>query len=184
MLARIQGEDKMLISASGDPEGAMDSYMVIVNSRMNIEFSGSRNEAGEMDMTCTIKGMEPDMKIDVHTKPAEAERTDFQIMLYAGEASLPMITFNGSAGKGGEITSTFEGEKITAIPIETLMESKNEVLSSQVQMQIAAGLLKSIVVLSKNLPADTAEWLNTQIRDAMTPKTTKAPQGEPVVDGE
>ena len=184
MLARIQGEDKMLISASGDPEGAMDSYVTIVNSRMNIEFSGSRNEAGEMDMTCTIKGMEPDMKIDVHTKPAEAERTDFQIMLYAGVASLPMITFSGSAGKGGEITSTFEGEKITAIPIENLMESENEILSSQVQMQIAAGLLKSIVVLSKNLPADTAEWLNTQIRNAMTPKTTKAPQGEPVVDGE
>lgn len=181
---RAQGENKLFITASGDPDGALEMNVTVMDDQKSIEINAFGNEAGEQAITCSIKGSDPDMVIAFNAEPAEEGRTDFRIGLYVGDADYPMIAFKGFAGKGGAITSTFEGEKITAIPIEKLMGSKDEVLSSQIEMQMAAGLLKSIIVLNKNIPADTADWINTQIRNAMTPKTTKAPQGEPVVDGE
>jgi hypothetical protein len=94
-----------------------------------------------------------------------------------------MISFTGSAGKGGEMVSVFEGEKVTAIPFEQLMDTQDTTAANQVQIQLMAGLMKGITVITKNVSEDTAVWIQTQIGQMMNPKTAQ-PQGEPVVDGE
>ena len=74
--------------------------------------------------------------------------------------------------KGGEFTSVFEGEDVNVIPFETLMDENDQTASAQLQMKMIAGLLKGITVVTKNVPEDTADWINTQIKQMMSTSTT------------
>ena len=95
------------------------------------------------------------------------------------------MSFSGSFGKGGELVSVFEGEKITVTPIEKLMDSESKE-ATVFGTTMIAGILKTVMVVTKNVPEETGNWINMKIKEAMTPKTktTEAPQEQPVVDGE
>ena len=106
---------------------------------------------------------------------AEGDRTAFTLALFAADSAEPVMQVKGSAGKGGEALSVYEGETINIIPIETLMDSQNQTAATLMQTKLLAGLMKSVTVIIKNVPEDTGAWLTEQLKQAMSPKTTAAP---------
>lgn len=181
-----QGATKGNVVSVGTKEGAFDLTATIADKGTNAEITAKKDEAGNLDMVCLFTGMEPSMKIAVQTEKTADERTNFQIGLFMGDAEKPVLSFSGSAGKGGETISVYEGEKLTAIPIENLMNDPEQTETSKLQMQLIAGLLKTVTVVAKNVPEETGNWISTKIKEAMTPKTktTETPTEQPVVDGE
>ena len=57
--------------------------------------------------------------------------------------------------------------------------------SASFGLKLGAGALKTVMVVTKSVPKETAEWISNKIKEAMSPKpeTTEAPQ-EQVVDGD
>lgn len=167
-----QDGQKADITAVSAKEGSMDVQAVIESATGNGEITAKKDEAGNMDLVADITSPTTTAKIVVKTEAAEGERTNFTLDLYMGGAEQATLSFSGSAGKGGEFTSAFEGEDVNVIPIETLMDENDQTASAQLQMKMIAGLLKGITVVTKNVPEDTADWINTQIKQMMSPDTT------------
>ena len=185
-IIRNKDDDKMVITATGDKDGVFDLTANILNKTSNGEIIANKDETGKFNMTCNINDGKQNAKIVVSTEKTADERTNFQIGLFMGDAEKPALSFSGSAGKGGETISVYEGEKLTAIPIENLMNDPEQTETSKLQMQLIAGLLKTVTVVAKNVPEETGNWISTKIKEAMTPKTktTETPTEQPVVDGE
>ena len=76
-------------------------------------------------------------------------------------------------------------EKFTVTAAEKLMDSESKE-NTLLGTTMIAGILKTVVVVTKNVPEETANWINTKIKEAMTPqtKTIEAPQEQPAVDGQ
>ena len=174
---------KAIVKAISTPDGSLNLAATIESEQANAEIAAAQTGDGTMEMLCRIKASGTDARIDVHSEKTEDERSNFSLNVYLGESEKPLISFTGSAGKGGEMVSVFEGENVTAIPYEKLMDTQDTTAANQVQIQLMAGLMKSITVITKNVSEDTAVWIQTQIGQMMNPKTAQ-PQGEPVVDGE
>lgn len=172
---------KMEITSSGKAEGPVEMNLTIDDGSTKAEFTATEITAGIMDMTVLIRNTGMEQKLVIHTEPTEGERTSFDVKFFMGNAEQPMFAITGTAGKGGEITSIFEGDKITVIPIETLMNSTDESSASTLRVQMLAGLLKAVTVLTKNVPEETASWINTQVAQMMNPApaATAAPQEAP-----
>ena len=184
-IIRNQGDDKMAITTVGNKDGVFDLTANIESKTSNGEIKAGMDEAGNLNMTCNIHDGEQEAKIAVSTEKAEGDRTNFVFALCFGNSEKPIISFSGSFGKGGELVSVFEGEKITVTPIEKLMDSESKE-STVLGTTMIAGILKTVMVVTKNVPEETGNWINMKIKEAMTPqtKTTEAPQEQPVVDGE
>ncbi len=182
---RNQGDDKMAITTVGNKDGVFDLTANIESKTSNGEIKAGMDEAGNLNMTCNIRDGEQEAKIVVSTEKAEGDRTNFAFALYFGNTEKPLMSFSGSFGKGGELVSVFEGEKITVTPIEKLMDSESKE-ATVFGTTMIAGILKTVMVVTKNVPEETGNWINMKIKEAMTPKTktTEAPQEQPVVDGE
>ena len=167
------------ITFAGTREGACDLQAAINDGNTKVDITASKDEAGKLSMVCVIKTAADDVKLVISSEPAEGERVSFSADVYYGGAEKPLLTITGSAGKGGEIVSVFEGETINVVPFEALADESNTTVSGQLQMKMMAGLLKCITVVTKNMPEDTAAWINGQIRQMMSPKTTTTtPKGE------
>ena len=177
---------KMDIVYAGTEENVFELKATIASQGMTVEIDETRNEAGALDATFVFAGTGMNGKLIVHTEPAEDGRTAFDMKLFLSNDGQPMLEITGSAGKGGEIVSTFEGEKIKVIPIETLTSTTDKSTGSTLQVQLIAGLLKAVTVVTKNVPEDTAAWINAQISQMMNPKpaATEVPQEEPAAVGE
>lgn len=177
---------KMDIVYAGTEENVFELKATIASQGMTVEIDETRNEAGALDATFVFAGTGMNGKLIVHTEPAEDGRTAFDMKLFLSNDGQPMLAITGSAGKGGEIVSTFEGEKIKVIPIETLTSTTDKSTGSTLQVQLIAGLLKAVTVVTKNVPEDTAAWINAQISQMMNPKpaATEVPQEEPAAVGE
>ena len=184
-IIRNQGDDKMAITTVGNKDGVFDLTANIESKTNNGEIKAGMDEAGNLNMTCNIRDGEQEAKIVVSTEKAEGDRTNFAFALYFGNTEKPLMSFSGSFGKGGELVSVFEGEKITVTPIEKLMDSESKE-ATVFGTTMIAGILKTVMVVTKNVPEETGNWINMKIKEAMTPKTktTEAPQEQPVVDGE
>ena len=184
-IIRNQGDDKMAITTVGNKDGVFDLTANIESKTSNGEIKAGMDEAGNLNMTCNIRDGEQEAKIVVSTEKAEGDRTNFVFALYFGNTEKPLMSFSGSFGKGGELVSVFEGEKITVTPIEKLMDSESKE-ATVFGTTMIAGILKTVMVVTKNVPEETGNWINMKIKEAMTPKTktTEAPQEQPVVDGE
>ena len=184
-IIRNQGDDKMAITTVGNKDGVFDLTANIESKTSNGEIKAGMDEAGNLNMTCNIRDGEQEAKIVVSTEKAEGDRTNFAFALYFGNTEKPLMSFSGSFGKGGELVSVFEGEKITVTPIEKLMDSESKE-ATVFGTTMIAGILKTVMVVTKNVPEETGNWINMKIKEAMTPKTktTEAPQEQPVVDGE
>ena len=95
-------------------------------------------------------------------------------MFMGGET--PLLTAEGSYGKGGELTSVFSGEDITVVSLEEAMSDTTGEATNKLQMSMIACLMKGVATLVKVLPEDTSKWLSTQFTQMMTPqKTTTTP---------
>ena len=184
-IIRNQGDDKLAITTVGNKDGVFDLTANIESKTSNGEIKAGMDEAGNLNMTCNIRDGEQEAKIVVSTEKAEGDRTNFAFALYFGNTEKPLMSFSGSFGKGGELVSVFEGEKITVTPIEKLMDSESKE-ATVFGTTMIAGILKTVMVVTKNVPEETGNWINMKIKEAMTPKTktTEAPQEQPVVDGE
>ena len=184
-MIRSQGEEKMTITAVGAQEGAFDLNANIESKTGNGEIIVKADGTGNFNMTCNIKSEEQDAKIVVSTEKAEGDRMNIQLALWFGNTDKPMFSFGGSFGKGGELVSVFEGEKITSTAAGKLMDSESKE-SGLFGTTLIAGVLKTVMVVAKNVPEETGNWITTKIREAMTPQTkkTETPTEQPVVDGE
>ena len=93
-----------------------------------------------------------------------------------------LLSVSGTAGKGGTFLSAFEGEGIETIPFAKLSDASDTTTSGKLSMSMMASVLKAITTLTKNLPENSATWLNTQVTNAMNPATpAPAPQEEPAL---
>ena len=136
---------------------------------------------GNLDIAADINSGDVAAKMLLKTEATEDERTKYTLDVFMNNNEQPLVNITGSAGKGGETVSVYEGEDVTVLPFETLMNDTEGTASGKLQMTLTAGMLKAITTLTKNLPADTATWLNKQVMQMMMPKTTTAiPQGETV----
>ena len=136
---------------------------------------------GNLDIAADINSGDVAAKMLLKTEATEDERTKYTLDVFMNNNGQPLVNITGSAGKGGETVSVYEGANVTVLPFETLMNDTEGTASGKLQMTLTAGVLKAITTLTKNLPADTATWLNKQVMQMMMPKTTTAvPQGETV----
>ena len=123
---------------------------------------------GGSDVLSTVQSQ--GMAVTTHVVTAQAgDRTNFtaEVMLFGAEK--PLVTITGSAGKGGEVVSAFEGEEITAIPFESLASTEDTTASSQLTSTLMLGLMNAINVLKANLPESIGSWLNTMLTQMMAP---------------
>ena len=178
----IKDKQTMDMTAVAREDGSMDIEAAVVSDSAAAEINANRDPDGHLDMVCDIKSQEGNAIIHVKTEAAEGERTGFLMDMYYGSTEKPLLSITGSAGKGGETVSVFEGEDLTVVPMEKLMDTEDTTTSGRLSMTMLAGLLKSVTILTKNLPEDTANWVNAQVAEMMHPssKTTEAPQVEPV----
>ena len=136
---------------------------------------------GNLDIAADINSGDVAAKMLLKTEATEDERTKYTLDVFMNNNEQPLVNITGSAGKGGETVSVYEGEDVTVLPFETLMNDTEGTASGKLQMALTAGVLKAITTLTKNLPEDTATWLNKQVMQMMMPKTTTTvPQGETV----
>ena len=183
-IIRNQGDDRMTVIATGDKESTFDLTANIESKTSHGEIKAGMDEQGNLNITCSINDGDQVAKIVFSAEKAEDDRTNFQFEVSFDDTGKPMFSFSGSFGKGGEPVSVFEGEKIKVIPAEKLMDSESTE-SAALGIKLLAGIMKTVMVVTKNVPEETGEWINAKIKELMSPKpeATEAPQ-EQVVDGE
>ena len=182
-VSAVQNNQTIDMYASSRDDGSQDIQASIVSDSATAEINANTDPDGFMDIAADIKAEGMNAILHVKTEAMEGERTRFALDMYMNGSDKPVISVTGSAGKGGEPVSVFEGEGITVIPMEKLMDTQDTTASTQLQMSMMAGIMKAITTLTKNVPEDTASWLTTQLATMMNPgaSTTTAPQEEPVV---
>ena len=178
-----QNKETMSIAADVTKDNTAD-LKAHVNAKDGsvADISVTCNAAGNLDMAFDINSKDAVAKILVKTEAVEGERTKYTLDVFMNNAEQPLVNITGTAGKGGEAVSVYEGENITVLPFEELMKDTDGTASGKLQTTLLAGVLKAITVLTKNLPEDTATWLNKQVMQQMMPKSIKntVPQSETV----
>ena len=163
-IAAALAEDKSAeIKAFVDANGSQADILAVIGAD------------GNVDMTFTVLSQEMQAKILVRTEAAENERINFALDVFFGDSEKALLTVTGSAGKGGQAVSVFEGESITVVPFEKLMSTEDTTTSGQLSMTLAANALKAVTVLIKNLPAETAAWVNNQVKQMINPSSMMNP---------
>ena len=97
-------------------------------------------------------------------------------MNYEAEVSMmgrTLLTVKGSAGKGGQLVSVYEGEGLEELPIDKLSD---ETVNAQVSMVALSSVLNGLVTLRKNVPEDTAQMLTELIKQMMNPGGVDLPK--------
>lgn len=130
-----------------------------------------KDNAGKAEMNCKIKSAGTDAMIVTKTEPAENERTQYSMEVFFGNTEKALLTITGTAGKGGETVSVFEGDGIGAIPVEKFSDGEDQTFTTQMTMTLATNALKAMNTLVKNLPDESAAWVNNQLTQLMNPKT-------------
>lgn len=183
-----QGDRRMDIVSTGTKEGAINVNATILQKDSSGEISAKKDEAGNVDMVCNVKTEKADMTITVKTEKTEDDRIGFAFSLANGDADKAILAITGSAGKGGKLESVFEGDfKVT--PITDLMEDTTGATAQRYALTAMAGLLRSVSILTKYVPEESGAWVTNQVKQMINsmmgiPTATKAPQEEPVVDGD
>ena len=168
-----QNQETMNIAADVSKDNAAD-LKAHVNAKDGsvADIAVTCDAAGSLDMAFDINSKDAVAKILAKTEPVEGERTKYTLDVFMNNAEQPLVNITGSVGKGGEAVSVYEGENITVLPFETLMNDTDGTASGKLQITLTAGILKAITVLTRNLPEETGTWLNKQVMQQMMPKTT------------
>ena len=180
-----QDGQKMEMTAFGVIDGKCNMKATITSKDSYGVILANVDGAGGMDMVCSITSKDTSAILTSSSAVRADGRTGFTTNLYIGNPEKALLTVSGSFGKGGMLTSVYEGEDITVTPIEDLINDETGKAMTPIKITLAANAMTSLVALTKNLPTDSAMWVTEQIRKMMVPSTTKTtPTSEPVVDGE
>ena len=88
------------------------------------------------------------------------------VELFFNNMEKALLTYNITAGKGGEFLSKFEGEGIETVPVEKLSgENSTEVQS--LQMTMFSSLLQGVNTLKDHLPENSADMLLQMVQSMM-----------------
>ena len=150
----------MDIASSGVKDGAFDIKANILSGSDKADITGTGDANGNIDILCDIQSASMPAKIHVTSKDGEENRKNFNMDVFFLGGEKPLLNISGTAGKGGEITSVFEGEKIQVIPISKLMENDQTTMTT-LSMTAITNLMKGVNTLTKNLPSDTSAWVSS-----------------------
>lgn len=173
----VQNTQEFEFLFDGDTEKGFEASVTVNDGHTYTVAAITGEETGRINAAAEYGTGDSKINIAAVCEPAEGERTAFTAEVYYNGTEKPVLTLSGSFGKSTEGVASFAGEALNVIPVETLADTENETAAGQLQMKMMAGLLKAVTVVTKNVPADTATWINTQIRQMMTPATPAAPQG-------
>lgn len=164
--------DKMSVTADldGDKSCSLKAEAEIKDGTFNIVLTV--DAAGNMNLAADILSAGTAAKIQVKAEPAEENRTSFAMDIFFGNAEKALLSVSGFFGKGGELVSVFDGEEVKTLQLETLMNSDNQTAETQLSMTVMTGLLKAVTVLAKNLPEESAAFVNNMVKQMITPSST------------
>lgn len=179
----VDGKARLSLTISEDKKNAelyvapKDDGTVVIQGKIIdgdtiADIDANCGTTGNLDMTFNITSKDMTAKIVAKTEASEGERTKYFMDVFMNNGEKPLVSVIGSAGKGGEPVSVYEGEDVTILPFETLMNDTDGTASGKLQMTLTASALKAITVLTKNLPEETATWLSKQVMKQMMPKST------------
>ena len=120
-----------------------------------------------MDMVITAEGGALAMPMKYHVSARkEGEKMVETVELFFNNMEKALLTYNITAGKGGEFLSKFEGEGIETVPVEKLSgENSTEVQS--LQMTMFSSLLQGVNTLKDHLPENSADMLLQMVQSMM-----------------
>ena len=192
-LGQVEGQTRIVVSSNqanfdltaGQAEEGYAVSAALKGQGIDAALASVTSADGSADITldATIQGM----PVREHTViTPDGERTRFQSEVYMMNAEKPTVTISCSSGKGGEKVSVYEGEDITAVPFEQLMNPEDTTAATQLQVTMMSKLMEAMVTLQKNLPEDSAAGLAGIVTQMMNPgpPTVTVPEGGPVADGE
>ena len=93
---------------------------------------------GNLDIAADINSGDVAAKMLLKTEATEDERTKYTLDVFMNNNEQPLVNITGSAGKGGETVSVYEGEDVTVLPFETLMNDTEGTASGKLQMTLTA----------------------------------------------
>ena len=179
---KVDGQDKGCLTFTTKKGGADMTWTRAEDGSVNVAakvddgkdtayITYVKDNAGKAEMNCKIKSAGTDAMIVTKTEPAENERTQYSMEVFFGNTEKALLTITGTAGKGGETVSVFEGDGIGAIPVEKFSDGEDQTFTTQMTMTLATNALKAMNTLVKNLPDESAAWVNNQLTQLMNPKT-------------
>ena len=152
----------MDITATTKEDGSSDVKTVVIAENASSETTATTDAAGNMDMVSIIKTNDANIKIHMPVAAAEEDRKNFAMDVFYGDEAQALLSIAGTAGKGGESFSAFEGDGITVIPVEKLSDTTDTSALTQLQTALMTGIMSCFSTLTKNLPAESAAWLAQQ----------------------
>ena len=154
-------------------DGAMDILAKVIDDKNTADITFTRDAAGKAELNCQIHDTATgtDATILGKLEPTENDRVQYSAEMFFGNAEKPWLTISGTAGKGGEAISAYDGKDITAIPVEKFADAEDKSATTQLYITVMANFLKIRSTLVKNLPDDTAAWVNEQFTQMLSPGT-------------
>ena len=154
-------------------DGAMDILAKVNDGKDNAEITVTRDAAGKAEIRCKIlsAGSPAEAVVVGKLEPTENDRMQYSTEVFYGDDEKALLTISGTAGKGGEAISTYDGKDITAIPVEKFSDTEDKSATTQLYISVMANFLKIRSTLVKNLPEDTAAWVNEQFSQMLSPGT-------------
>ncbi len=179
-----QTMDMTIVTVKAE-DGSVEVKLNMTGDDVAADAVCTRDAAGNIDMVENVTTKDTKVKVTVKTEGADTDRTQFALAVFMGDAEKALVSVTGSAGKGGEKVSAYDGDGITVIPFEKLMDGTDTSASTTLQMSMLNGVMQMINTLTKNLPEESASWLSSQLGSMMNPGaavTEEAPQAEPAVN--
>ena len=182
----VEGKERILITANQfnfeltaekAEDGAAEVQVKLTGEGIDASVVSRTAADKSSDVTCEMQVQ--GMPVKSHTvTTVDGERVNYEAEIYMNGGEKPLFSVTGSAGKGGEPVSVYEGEEITEIPFEQLMSTTDTTVANQVQITMMASFMKVITTVAKSLPEDSAAWLNKMIAGMLSPSGTEsAPAG-------
>ena len=187
-LGQVEGKAKVLVTALNGTRfdltagSAEDGGFTLLANLTGEGFTAAANAAigadGSSDVTVDVNVQ--GMPVRSHTvTTVDGERVNFSVEVFMMSMEKPMLAVTGSAGKGGELSAVYEGEDITVIPVEKLMDDSDTETATKLQTALMAGITKGFTVLVSNVPEDTGKWLSQMMVQMMNPGAQTEEQTNP-----
>ena len=170
-IAFTQTKESADIIIIGAEDGSVNVLAKVDDGKDTADITYNKDAAGKAEMICKINSAGTEATIVARTEPAGNERTQYSMDVFFGNTEKALLTITGTAGKGGETVSVYDGEGITAIPVEKLSDSKDTTATTQLYMSLMTNAMKAVSTLVKNLPDESATWVNSQLTQMMNPQT-------------
>lgn len=169
------GADMTMIRAE---DGSVNVTGKVEDGKDTADISYNKDAAGKAEMNCKIHATDTEAAIVAKAEPTENERMQFSMEVFFGNSEKALLTITGTAGKGAETVSVYDGEGIGTIPVEKLLDSENSAVGRGLTVTLGANAIKAMTTLIGHLPEDSAAVLWQLITPAQNTQTA-IPQAEP-----